>query len=387
MAHGHYADKTGMSEDARNDVRVDRSSRKLLAAAIVVALAISAGCGSGERGSADIESGKAGPDTPIQTDLEGAADPGALSAGGIGSLFDDLPGVVRETQPSIVTVLASTAFGQASGSGVIWTKKGLIVTNNHVIENSERIEIVLASGERVEATVVAVDPRTDLAVVRIDKKNLPAAQFTDTLPEVGQLAVAMGSPLGFENTVTAGIVSGLHRSIPSGGTTPALVDLIQTDAAISPGNSGGALVDASGQVIGINVAYIPPQEGSVSIGFAIPAPTVRRVIAQLVRTGRVEHAFLGVDLRELTRQIAEDFEIPVNEGVLIFSVVADSGASRAGLIAGDVITAIAGERLRTIEDFLRVLRNRAPRDTIAIEVVRGEETQQIEATLTDRPDG
>jgi len=286
-----------------------------------------------------------------------------------------------------VTVLASTAFGQASGSGVIWTKKGLIVTNNHVIENSERIEIVLASGERLDATVVAVDPRTDLAVVRIDKRNLPVAQFTDTLPEVGQLAVAMGSPLGFENTVTAGIVSGLHRSIPSGGTTPALVDLIQTDAAISPGNSGGALVDASGQVIGINVAYIPPQEGSVSIGFAIPAPTVRRVVAQLVRTGRVEHAFLGVDLRELTRQIAEDFEIPVNEGVLIFSVVADSGASRAGLIAGDVITTIEGERLRTIEDFLRVLRNRAPHDTIAIEVVRGEETQQIEATLTDRPDG
>jgi S1-C subfamily serine protease len=376
-----------MSEDARNDVRARRRSRKLLAAAIAVTLAISAGCGSGGNGNTDIESGKAGPDTRIQTDLEGAADPGALSLGGIGSLFDDLPGVVRETQPSIVTVLASTAFGQASGSGVIWTKKGLIVTNNHVIENSERIEIVLASGERVAATVVAVDPRTDLAVVRIDKKNLPVAQFTDTLPEVGQLAVAMGSPLGFENTVTAGIVSGLHRSIPSGGTTPALVDLIQTDAAISPGNSGGALVDASGQIIGINVAYIPPQEGSVSIGFAIPDPTVRRVIAQLVRAGRVEHAFLGVDLRELTRQIAEDFGIPVNEGVLIFSVVADSGASRAGLIAGDVITAIEGEKLRTVEDFLRVLRNRAPRDTIAIEVVRGEETQQIEATLTDRPDG
>ena len=376
-----------MPEDARTEVRVDRSSRRLLAAAIAVTLAISAGCGSGERGSTNIESGKAGPDTPVEADLEAVSDPGAPSAGGIASLFDDLPGVVRETQPSIVTVLASTAFGQASGSGVIWTKKGLIVTNNHVIENSERIEIVLASGERLDATVVAVDPRTDLAVVRIDKRNLPVAQFTDTLPEVGQLAVAMGSPLGFENTVTAGIVSGLHRSIPSGGTTPALVDLIQTDAAISPGNSGGALVDASGQVIGINVAYIPPQEGSVSIGFAIPAPTVRRVVAQLVRTGRVEHAFLGVDLRELTRQIAEDFEIPVNEGVLIFSVVADSGASRAGLIAGDVITTIEGERLRTIEDFLRVLRNRAPHDTIAIEVVRGEETQQIEATLTDRPDG
>ena len=376
-----------MPEDARTDVRVDRSSRRLLAAAIAVTLAISAGCGSGERGSTNIESGKVGPDTPVEAALEAVSGPGAPSAGGIASLFDDLPRVVRETQPSIVTVLASTAFGQASGSGVIWTKKGLIVTNNHVIENSERIEIVLASGERLDATVVAVDPRTDLAVVRIDKRNLPVAQFTDTLPEVGQLAVAMGSPLGFENTVTAGIVSGLHRSIPSGGTTPALVDLIQTDAAISPGNSGGALVDASGQVIGINVAYIPPQEGSVSIGFAIPAPTVRRVVAQLVRTGRVEHAFLGVDLRELTRQIAEYFEIPVNEGVLIFSVVADSGASRAGLIAGDVITTIEGERLRTIEDFLRVLRNRAPHDTIAIEVVRGEETQQIEATLTDRPDG
>ncbi len=197
----------------------------------------------------------------------------------------------------------------------------------------------------------------------------------------------MGSPLGFENTVTAGIVSGLHRSIPSGGSTPALVDLIQTDAAISPGNSGGALVDADGQVIGINVAYIPPQEGSVSIGFAIPAPTVLRVVEQLIHTGRVEHAFLGVDLRELTPQIAAQFDIPVAEGILIFSVVPGSGAAGAGIEPGDVLTAIDGEPLRKVEDFLRILRNRKPAEAIAIELVRGQDTHSVSATLTDRPDG
>lgn len=367
-----------------------RRSIQSRAALVLVAagVATAAGCGS----SGDTDSGAGEPTATDAAALAGdSADretsPAPAETVGVAGLFDQLPNVVRETQPSIVTVLVTGPLGPSSGSGVIWSRGGLIITNHHVVDNASGIEVALASGERVEGALVASDPRTDIAIVRVKRKGLPKAQFTNALPEVGQLAIAMGSPLGFENTVTAGIVSGLHRSIPSGGTTPALVDLIQTDAAISPGNSGGALVDADGRVIGINVAYIPPQEGSVSIGFAIPAPTVLRVVEQLIDTGRVEHAFLGVDLRDLTPQIAAQFDIPVDEGILIFSVVEGSGAGRAGLQPGDVLTSLDSERLRTIEDFLRILRNRKPADTIELEFVRGDEVRQVEATLTDRTDG
>ena len=369
-----------------------RSRRQTLVArltigALLVGFATVAGCGNGSDAGSGSDVGQLPPvagGVPLQPSVPAAA---TTEPAGIASLFDQLPVIVRETQPSIVTVLGSTPFGSSNGSGVIWARNGLIVTNSHVVEGTTAIEVVLATGERVTGTLVASDPRTDLAVVRIKRKKLPAARFANRNPQVGQLAVAMGSPLGFENTVTAGIVSGLHRSIPSGGTTPALVDLIQTDAAISPGNSGGALIDATGQVIGINVAYIPPQEGSVSIGFAIPAQTVRRVVKQLIDSGRVEHAFLGVDLRDLTPQILAEFNIPVDHGILIFSVVTDSGAERSGIESGDVLTSIDDERLRTIEDFLRVLRNRRPNDTSSIELVRGQDLHRVEATLTDRPDG
>ncbi|MGI9657655.1 MAG: S1C family serine protease, partial [Gaiellaceae bacterium] len=307
---------------------------RLLMGVLFLGVMAAAGCGSNQDGGAGTEPVLSSPAASGSAEIVASdtnAPPAPSEGAGVAGLFDQLPSVVRETQPSIVTVLVTSALGPTSGSGVIWSRNGLIVTNSHVVEGSSSIEIVLANGERLSGSLVASDPRTDIAVVRIKRKNLPIAQFTDALPEVGQLAVAMGSPLGFENTVTAGIVSGLHRSIPSGGTTPALVDLLQTDAAISPGNSGGALVNAEGEVIGINVAYIPPQEGSVSIGFAIPAPTVLRVVEQLIDSGRVEHAFLGVDLRDLTPQIAEEFAIPVDEGILVFSVVPDSGAERSGM--------------------------------------------------------
>jgi S1-C subfamily serine protease len=181
-----------------------------------------------------------------------------------------------------------TGTGQGVGSGVIYRSDGIILTNHHVVADASRIEVALADGSRVPGHVTATDPDTDLAVIHVDRKGLPAAEFDRALPQVGELAVVLGSPLGFEKTVTAGIVSGLHRSIPgSASETRALVDLIQTDAAISPGNSGGAVVDASGQVLGISVAYVSPQQGAVSVGFAIPAATVTRVANELLAHGRV----------------------------------------------------------------------------------------------------
>src|SRR5438270_2952156 len=161
-----------------------------------------------------------------------------------GETFERIPQVVQRVSPSIVTILVRTARGEAEGSGVIWEPGGTIVTNNHVVEGATALRVVFASGTQVPAHVKGTDPVYDLAVVRVDRQDLPAATFATTLPQVGEAAIAIGSPLGFENTVTAGIVSGLHRSIPSGGKAPGLVDLIQTDAPISPGNSGGALVNA-----------------------------------------------------------------------------------------------------------------------------------------------
>jgi serine protease DegQ len=308
--------------------------------------------------------------------------PAAAGAGDGGGVFGRIPDVVQEVEPSVVAVL--TEAGQ--GSGVIWDEGGIVVTNNHVVQGASGIEVAFATGERVAADVRATDPRTDLAVLEVEREGLPAAQFADALPRVGELAVALGNPLGFENSVTAGIVSGLHRAIPSGGRTPALIDLIQTDAAISPGNSGGALVDADGRVIGINVAYIPPEARAVSIGFAIPAPEVVDVVNQLLESGEVEHAFLGVRPAPLTPQIAERFGIDTDEGILVFSVVPGSGADEAGLQEGDIVTRIGDTPIRQVEDLLSLLRERAPGDEIELRVLREGEEQTIPVTLTDRPE-
>ena len=302
------------------------------------------------------------------------------------SLFEGIPELVRDTQPTVVTVLVESELGSGGGSGVIWAADGYIVTNNHVIVSADSIEVALATGERIEATVLAADFRTDLAVLRIPRTGLPAAEFAESLPEVGELAIALGSPLGFENSVTAGIVSGLHRNVPSGGLTPALVDLIQTDAPISPGNSGGALVGTDGRIMGINVAYLPPQAGSVSIGFAIPAPTVLRVVPQLLETGKVMHAFLGVSTQDLTPELAAEFGLSVTEGVLVGSVVASSGAEEAGLLPGDVMVEIDGEPVRSVEDFLSRLRSHEPGEALTIAVARDDMTVELTATLTDRPE-
>ena len=343
--------------------------RRLLAQLLALGV-LAAGCSGNGSGEAE---------TVTTTEVAPAAADGGEAGGGV---FGRIPDIVREVEPSVVAVL--TEAGQ--GSGVIWDEGGIVVTNNHVVEGASGIEIAFATGERVAADVRATDPRTDLAVLEVDREGLPAAQFADALPRVGELAVALGNPLGFENSVTAGIVSGLHRAIPSGGRTPALIDLVQTDAAISPGNSGGALVDADGRVIGINVAYIPPEARAVSIGFAIPAPEVVDVVTQLLESGEVEHAFLGVRPAPLTPQIAERFGIDTDEGILVFSVVPGSGADEAGVQEGDIVTRIGETPIHQVEDLLSLLRERAPGDEIELRVLREGEEQTIPVTLTDRPE-
>ena len=214
----------------------------------------------------------------------------------------DIPGIVRRVEPSVVTI----AHDEGTGSGVVWSGDGVVVTNAHVVGDVREVEVAFFDGKRADGRVRATDPDTDLAVVDVERRDLQPATFQKTLPAVGELAVAMGSPLGFQNTITAGIISGLHREIPGSADQGirSLVDLIQTDAAISPGNSGGALVNARGEVVGVNVAYIPPEQGAVAIGFAIPGATAVDVVGQLLRDGRATHSYLGVQPDQVTREVA-----------------------------------------------------------------------------------
>jgi serine protease DegQ len=306
---------------------------------------------------------------------------GSSSAQASGA-FGQIPDVVAKTQTSVVTIITSKGLG----SGVVWSSDGIVVTNEHVITGTRNVEVAFADGRRVSGTVRAADDVTDLAVVQANRKGLPPATFQRELPRVGDLAIAMGSPLGFENTVTAGIISGLHREIPgSGQQTQSLVDLIQTDAAISPGNSGGAVVNANGQVVGISEAFIPPSQGAVSIGFAIPADTAVNVVNQLLRTGRARHAFLGIQPRDLTPEIAQQLGVSASSGVVILDVVDNGPAAKAGMQPGDVITAINGKQVSSVEDFLATLRPLSPGQTVTVNYLRGQDKRDAKVVLANRP--
>ena len=348
---------------------------RLVGAALASLALLAAGCSGGgdDEGSATTAAAR------TVTVTEAAA---PLPSGRVG-VFDRIPQIVDRVESSVVAI--DVQGGE--GSGVIWDDQGTIVTNFHVIQGNDRAEVVLASGTRLAARVVASDDRSDLAVLRVERKGLPAARFTSRLPVVGELAVAIGNPAGFGGSVTAGIVSGLHRAIPSQGQTPALIDLIQTDAAISPGNSGGALVNARGEVVGINVAYLPPQEGAVSLGFAIPSATAVDVVRELVRTGEVRHAFLGVTPAAVTPDLARLFDLPANSGLVVQELDPDGPAGKAGVRSGEVIVSFSGEKVSAVEDLFALLRRRDPGDRVELVLVdESGDRRTVEVTLADRPD-
>jgi serine protease DegQ len=352
-----------------------RRSWPLRARAATVAVAVAAvlgACGSGS--------------TQTQTTTTAGSPPAAAQPP---ESSNRIPQIVQRVQPSIVTIFAEQSAGAAGtsqgvGSGVIYRSDGIILTNHHVVSDATRLEVALADGSRVPGRVIASDPDTDLAVVRVERNGLRAAEFHKPLPQVGELAVVLGSPLGFEETVTAGIVSGLHRSIPgSASETRALVDLIQTDAAISPGNSGGAMVDANGRVLGISVAYVPPQQGAVAVGFAIPAATATRVADELLQNGRVRHAYLGLQPAALTPEIARERQ--VTGGVLVVALAPDGPAANAGIRPGDVLTAVGTQKITSVEELFAALRQHDPGERVAISYVRDGETHTAQAQITDRP--
>lgn len=321
---------------------------------------------------------------PDATPDEGSAPAATESAPPAeGATLAVVPQVAARLQPSVVTILTA----QGSGSGVVYDADGLIVTNEHVVRGSGTVEVAFADGQRVSGTVLASDVLTDLALVQADRTGLPEARLQAELPRIGELAIVIGSPLGFESTVTAGIISGLHREIPgSARQSQALIDLIQTDAAISPGNSGGAVVDADGDVVGISEAYIPPQAGAVSLGFAIPSATVIDVVEQLQEDGQAEHAFVGVEPAPITPQVAEQLGLPSTDGVIVVAVVSGGPAMSAGIRPGDVILAVDGEPTTSPEELLAVLRARDPGDSVTMTVRSPDgDEREVDVTLTARP--
>jgi serine protease DegQ len=305
------------------------------------------------------------------------------SAGGQAAAAGDIPGIVRRVEPSVVTI----AHEQGTGSGVVWSADGVVVTNAHVVGDFQAVEVAFFDGRRADGRVRATDLDTDLAVVEVERDDLQPATFQRALPVVGELAVAMGSPLGFQNTVTSGIISGLHREIPGSVEQGirSLVDLIQTDAAISPGNSGGALVNGRGQVVGINVAYIPPGQGAVAIGFAIPAATAVDVVGQLLRNGRATHSYLGIQPDQVTREVAAQLGLDQARGVVVLSVVEGGPAARAGLRPGDVVLGMDDAEIATVEDLFAELHQRKPGSQARLTISRDGRQQEVTVTLAERP--
>lgn len=354
-------------------------------AAGLVALAVVgvAGCSGSSHGTT-ATSATSGNGTVVGAST--SAQPPASTAPTAGDAFGNIPTIVTQVEPSVVTIITSKGLG----SGVVFSAGGEILTDAHVVAGATngQVTIAFADGKQVTGKVVGADQITDVAIVKADRTNLPAAKFQSTLPKQGALAVVIGSPLGFENTVTAGIISGLHRQIPGSASqeTPGgLVDLIQTDAPISPGNSGGAVVNGNGEVVGLSEAYIPPSAGAVALGFATPAATVLDVAHQLLTTGHVKHAFLGIGPTDLTPQIASELGVHTSTGVVVLSVQSGGAAAKAGLQPGDVITKIGGQQVANVTDLLAVLRKENPGQTVPVTVLRAGGTHQLHVTLSDRP--
>jgi S1-C subfamily serine protease len=309
-----------------------------------------------------------------------------------------LPSVVNidVTEDAAVTDLPQThptVPMMGSGSGVVYKTTGdggsYIVTNDHVAGSATRIVVTDAQGERHDAELVGTDPESDIAVIRVDVELPVISLGSSEEVQVGQMAIAIGSPFGLQHSVTAGVISAIHRSLPdsiSDGTRYPLVDVIQTDASINPGNSGGALVDRTGKLIGIPTAIYSDSGGADGVGFAVPVRTVLRVADQLIAGGRAEHAFLGIVGQTVGEQLAQEKDLPVTEGALVIEVTPDTGADKAGLKPDDIIVKLDGEKIRSMDDLILAVRRRSVGDEVTVTFYRDGKTNELPMTLGVKPD-
>jgi serine protease DegQ len=269
------------------------------------------------------------------------------------------------------------------GSGVIVSPEGYLLTNNHVIEGADDIEVQLSDGRRATAKLVGTDPETDVAVLKIELEKLPTITFgsADTA-KVGDVVLAIGNPFGVGQTVTSGIVSALGRNQLGINT---FENFIQTDAAINPGNSGGALVDAQGNLLGINTAIYSRSGGSMGIGFAIPVTTAKQVMEGLIRDGQVTRGWIGVEPRDLTPEIAQTFNLPIKQGVLITGVLQNGPASAGGLRPGDVVVKVGASPVTNTAQLLTAVAELKPQERAVIGVQRGDKAMDLSVTVAQRP--
>jgi len=309
-------------------------------------------------------------------------------------------GVVTRVAPAVVTVintlppqrgfLGTVEQPEARGSGVIIDPQGYIVTNNHVVEDAQDLSVILQDGTKLSARLIGTDLFTDLAVIRVDKEGLPTAPLGDSdALRPGEPVVAIGSALGdFRNTVTTGVVSAVGRNLDT-GEGYALEGLIQTDAAINHGNSGGPLLNLKGQVVGINTAIIRGGGTSSSIaeglGFAVPSNTVRLIVPQIIDKGYVSRPYLGIAHRPITPQLASYYDLPVKWGELVTQVVSGTPAERAGLQVGDIIVALDTQAIDEEHLFINLLMGYRPGDTVQLKVNRDGQEQTLAVTLVERP--
>jgi len=313
-------------------------------------------------------------------------------------LSDAFADVAERVSPSVVTIKVEAKqdipdvfkfFGgrggespqgnvQGAGSGVIFTSDGSILTNNHVVEKATRIDVVLRDGRSFRAKVAGTDPAGDLAVGKIDAKNLPAATFADSNhARVGEWVLAIGAPFGLDYTLTAGVLSAKGRSIHANE----IEDYLQTDASINPGNSGGPLVNLQGQVLGINTVII----GGSGIGFAIPASIARSVGEQLQTKGKVSRAWIGVAFQPLTQELAKSLGKPDTHGALVASVVPKSPADKAGIKPGDVIEQVDNQKVVESSDLLRAVLLKPVGSKVAISVLRDGKPLALQMNTAERP--
>ena len=268
---------------------------------------------------------------------------------------------------------------RGKGSGFIVSKEGYILTNNHVVEDADKIKVTLLDGRTFDAKKVGQDPTFDLAVIQIKAKDLPVLPLGDSgATEVGEQVVAIGNPHGFENTVTAGIISAKNRTLQAPGIN--FQGFLQTDAAINPGNSGGPLIDLNGNVIGINTAIVPYAQG---IGFAVPVNMAKQIMDDLIKHGEVRRGWLGVTVQPLTATLVEAYKIPVKEGSIIADVQKGSPAEKFGLRRGDVITAVGDSKIKNSEDVVFAVRNKLAGEKVPFEIYRDGKKMTVEVTLGD----
>lgn len=291
---------------------------------------------------------------------------------------------------------------EGTGSGVIIDPKGYILTNNHVIKDAQRIEVSLSDGSKWRGRLVGTDPDNDLAIIQIDApseqlQTLPLGSSKDL--QVGQKVIAIGNPFGLQRTLTTGIISAVGRTILS-EEGDEIDDIIQTDAAINRGNSGGPLLDSGGKVIGINTMIVSPSGGSIGIGFAIPVDTAKQIIPDLIEKGYVSHPWLGVYLYPLQPWLSQELGLKVERGAVIQEVIRDGPADRAGLlggnkmlnvgnyplpVGGDVIVAVNGKATDSSEELIKMVRKHRPGDRVTLRILREDRFMEVPVVLGERP--